>query len=349
MTITIKTLAELCGADIVGHTSQQHIHSAASPDEAGAGQLTFISNAKVAEKLLTTKASAVIVPRSLGEVNVANGLCLLRVDDPEVAFITCLQQLYPQKTLSRTVHANADVDPSAKLGANTQVDAFVSIGARTTTGRDCWIMAGCRIGDDVTLGDNCMLYQNVVVYDGVSLGSNVTIHAGSVIGSDGFGYKFRNGRHIKFPQVGTVVIESDVEIGANTCIDRAALGETRIAAGTKIDNLVQIAHGVKIGEHSVICGQVGIGGSTVIEDHVMLISQCGVADHVTVGAQAMVLAQAGVTKDVAEKEQVMGFPAMKRKEWLVEAAALRRLAGNQKAIDELVRLLPVLRKPDDEK
>jgi UDP-3-O-[3-hydroxymyristoyl] glucosamine N-acyltransferase len=148
---------------------------------------------------------------------------------------------------------------------------------------------------------------------------------------------------VKFPQVGTVVIESNVEIGANTCIDRAALGETRVGAGTKIDNQVHIAHNVQIGARALLCGQVGIGGSTVIKDYVTLAAQCGVADHVTVGSQVVVFAQAGVTKDIADKDQVMGFPAVNRKEWLHEKAALRRLADNQKAVEELVHLLPKLR------
>lgn len=343
MALTIKDLAAACGADIVGDTAQQIIDSAANLDHAAAKQLTFLGNPKFTDKLKTTKASAVIVPRTTTADAGNPNTCLLRVDDPEMAFIACLLRLYPPKVRTHSLSNKADIDPTASLGVDTQVEAFASIGARAKLGNNCWVMAGCRLGDGVTLGNNCVLHPNVVLYDGVSLGDNVIIHAGSVIGSDGFGYKFRHGAHVKFPQVGTVVIESNVEIGANTCIDRAALGVTRIGQGSKIDNLVQIAHNVQIGAHVAICGQTGIGGSTVIKDYVTLVSQCGIADHVTVGAQAVVLAQAGVTKDVADKDQVMGFPAINRKEWLLEMAALRRLAGNQKALDELVRLLPKLR------
>ncbi len=348
MAITIKELAELCGADILGDGPQQTIDSAANLDEAGAHQLTFLGSPKYAGKLKTSRASAVLVPKGTPGDGVQAGTRLLIVDDPEMAFIACLHRLYPQKASAGTLSAKAHIDPAATLGAGTCVEAFATIGARTTLGSNCWVMAGCRIGDGVTLGNNCVLYPNVVLYDGVRLGDNVIIHAGTVIGSDGFGYKLRNGEHVKFPQVGIVVIESNVEIGANTCIDRAALGETRVGEGTKIDNLVHLAHNVQIGAHSLLCGQVGIGGSTVIKDYVTLAAQSGVADHVTVGSQVVVFAQAGVTKDIEDKDQVMGFPAMNRKEWLHEKAALRRLADHQKAVEELVRLLPKLRIADSD-
>jgi len=343
MTITIKELAGVCGADIFGKDPQQIINSAANLDEAVAHQLTFIGSPKYADKLRSTAASAVIVPKGTPVDVARDNTCLLVVEDPEMAFITCLQRLYPQKESSGTLSAKAHIDPTATFGKDTCVEAFASIGARSTLGRNCWLMAGCRIGDGVTLGDNCVLHPNVVLYDGVQIGDNVILHAGTVIGSDGFGYKLRNGEHVKFPQVGTVVIESNVEIGANTCIDRAALGVTRVGEGTKIDNQVHLAHNVQIGARSLLCGQVGIGGSTVIKDYVTLAAQCGVADHVTVGSQAIVFAQSGVTKDIEDKDQVMGFPAMNRKEWLHEKAALRRLADHQKAVEELARLLPKLR------
>ena len=343
MAITIRELAELCGADILVGNPQQTIESAANLDEAGAQQLTFLGSPKYAAKLKTASAGAVLVPKGTPGDGAQAGTCLLVVDDPEMAFIACLQRLYPQKTSSGTTSAKAHIDPAATLGAGTCVEAFASIGARSMLGRNCWVMAGCRIGDDVRLGDNCVLHPNVVLYDGVRLGDNVILHAGTVIGSDGFGYKLRNGEHVKFPQVGTVVIESNVEIGANTCIDRAALGVTCVGEGTKIDNQVHLAHNVQIGARSLLCGQVGIGGSSVIKDYVTLAAQCGVADHVTVGSQTVVFAQSGVTKDIGDKDQVMGFPAVNRKEWLHEKAALRRLADNQKAVEELVRLLPKLR------
>ena len=343
MATSVKELSQICGAQLLGGSPDTAIHSAANIDEAKSGQIAFIGAAKYAAKLKTTAASAVIVAKGTAPDAVTGKTCLMVTEDPEMAFIACLNHLYPAIPNPGKISAQAQIDASATVGAGTFVDAFVRIGARAVIGKNCQVHAGCNIGDDVTLGDGCVLYSNVVLYRGVKLGEHVIIHAGSVIGADGFGYRLRDGRHVNFPQVGIVVIESDVEIGANTCIDRAALGETRIGTGTKIDNQVHIAHNVRIGAHSLLCGQVGIGGSTVIGDYVTLAAQCGVADHVEVGDRAIVFAQAGVTKPIAADDQVMGFPAVNRRTALHEMAALRKLAGEQKAIDELVKLLPALR------
>lgn len=348
MTATIQELATICHAEIIGGYPIAPIASAANIDEAGPGQVSFIASTKYLAKLAVTTAAAVIVPNGVAREAAPAGTCLLRVADPEMAFIDCLKHLYPGKPNPGTVSDRAQVEPSARIGSGTFIDAFTSVGARVSIGSNCQLHAGCRIGDDVSIGSNCVLHPNVVLYHGVNIGDNVIIHAGTVIGADGFGYKFRNGEHVKFPQVGTVVIESNVEIGANTCIDRAALGVTRVGEGAKLDNQVHIAHNVRIGGRALLCGQVGIGGSTVIEDYAVLAAQCGVADHVTVGKQAMVLAQAGVTKDIAPKDQVMGFPAANRREALHQMAALRKLAGLQREIEELVHLLPHLRNTADD-
>lgn len=343
MTASVRELAAVCGAEIIGGDPALVVHGAANTDEARSGELTFVASARHAAKLATTSASVVIVPRTLPDAAASTGAALLAVDDPEMAFIACLNHLYPPKPQPEGISAKADIAPSAIVGATSFVAAFASIGAGTVIGERCVVHPGCHIGAGVSVGNDCVLHPNVVLYDGVTLGDHVTVHAGSVIGSDGFGYKFRGGEHVKFPQVGTVVIGSHVEIGANTCIDRAALGATRVGDGTKIDNQVHIAHNVRVGAGALLLGQVGIGGSTVIEDYVILASQSGVSDHVTVGTQAIVLAQAGVTKDVAPKDQVMGFPATNRRAALHEMAVLHKLAGHAKAVDELVRLLPTLR------
>lgn len=343
MATTIRGLAEACGAEIHGGRLAVSIDSAANIDEARVNQLSFIVGTKQLGKLAVTAASAVIVPQGTTRDAVLEDTCLLVVKDPEMAFIACLNHLHPDKPNHGALSAKAEIDATAVIGAGTSVAAFVTVGARASIGRDCRVQAGCRIGDDVSIGAGSVLHPNVVLYDGVTLGDNVIVHAGSVIGSDGFGYKLRNGQHVKFPQVGTVVIGSNVEIGSNTCIDRASLGATRVGEGTKIDNQVHIAHNVNIGARALVCGQVGIGGSTVIEDQAVLASQCGIADHVTVGKQATVLAQAGVTKDVAAQDQVMGFPAAGRRDALRQMAALHKLAGHYKAIEELVGLLPALR------
>jgi len=343
MATTVRELAALCGAAILDGDPETVIHGAANTDEAQTGELTFIASPRYVAKLAATRASTVIVPQGLDCSAARPGTALLASTDPEIAFIVALRHLYPQKRLPDGVSPRADVDVTATLGPDCRVAAFASVGADSRIGKGCQIHAGCRIGAGVTIGDHCVLHPNVVLYDGVTLGDRATIHAGTVIGSDGYGYKFRDGQHVKFPQVGSVVIGSDVEIGANTCIDRAALGETRIGDGTKIDNQVHIAHNVQIGRGVLLLGQVGIGGSTVIEDYALLASQCGVSDHVTVGARAIVLAQAGVTKDVAPKDQVMGFPAENRRAALHHISTLRKIASRAKAIEELVDLLPALR------
>ncbi len=342
MAISVLELAQFSGTQALGGDPKAMIEAAANIDEADATQVTFIGSSKYLGKLTSSRAAAVFVPKDTPANSAPASTALLPVDDPEIAFISCLHRLYPRPRPPATRSEQAFVDSSAQVGSGTTIEPFVHIGARARIGKGCHIAAGCHIGEDVVIGDNCVLHPNVVLYYETVLGDEVIIHAGTVIGADGFGYKLRNGRHVKFPQVGNVVIGSQVEIGANTCIDRAALGATRIGEGTKMDNQVHIAHNVQIGNHVLMCGQVGIGGSTIIGDYAVLASQCGVADHVQVGSQALVYAQAGVTKDVAPKDQMMGYPATNRREALHEMAALRKLAGNQKALDELARLLPAL-------
>jgi len=343
MPTTVRELAEACDAQLFGGNPDTIIHAAANTDDARPGEITFIANARHLAKLTDTAACAVIVAKGSATDKARPTTALLLVDDPELAFMTCLLRLYPAKPGTGTISTRADVDPSAQIGPGTSVGPFASIGARSRIGEHCRIAAGCRIGDDVRIGDHCVLHPDVVLYDGIELGDHVIIHAGTVIGADGFGYKFRDGKHVKFSQVGTVTVGSHVEIGANTCIDRASLGATRIGSGTKIDNQVHIAHNVQVGEHVLMCGQVGIGGSTVIDDYAVLASQCGVSDHVRVGQQSMVFAQAGVTKDVDPKDQVMGYPATNRREALHQMAAMRKLASQQKTLDELVKQWPQLK------
>lgn len=342
MSLTVQELAQACGLTVKGGNPSTPIHSAANLDEAGVGQLSFVASEKYAAKAQACQASALIVPAALAALPVAASTCLLLSSDPDIDFIKCLDRLYPAHRPAPGVHARANVDPSATIGAGTFVDAGVTIGRNARIGRDCQLFAGSYVGDGVEIGDGCTLFPNVVLYHGTVLRENVILHAGTVIGSDGFGYKTRDGAHQKFPQVGTVLIERDVEIGSNTCIDRAALGQTVIGAGTKIDNHVHIAHNVKIGRGVLICGQVGIGGSTVIEDYVTLISQSGVADHVRVGKGAMVFAQSGVIGDIEPGAQVMGFPATDRKQALREMATVRRLVELYKPLKQLVDLLPQL-------
>jgi UDP-3-O-[3-hydroxymyristoyl] glucosamine N-acyltransferase len=342
MTMTVESLARALGLAVVGGNPSAPIRSAANLDEATPAQITFISHPRAAARLPECAASAVIVPRALHAERASAATSLLLSDDPEIDFIRCLDLLYPAKRYPGAVSERANVDPGARIGKDTFIDAGVTVRGGAKIGRDCRILAGCYVGDDVEIGDGCTLHPNVVLYHGTILRENVIIHAGTVIGADGYGYKHRNGVHIKFPQVGAVLIERDVEIGANTCIDRAALGLTQIGAGTKIDNHVHIAHNVKIGKGVLILGQTGIGGSAVIEDYAILASQCGISDHVRIGRGAKVLAQAGVIGDVAPQDEVIGFPAASRKQALREMATLRRLVELYRPLKAIVDLLPKL-------
>jgi len=282
MTMTVQDLARACGLDIVGGDPAAAIHSAAGMDAAGPNQLSFVTHERDLAKVASSAASALIVPKTATLTGSTSVACLLSAD-PEIDFIRCLNLLYPPRSRPAGVSPQAHVDASAQIGSGTFIAAGVTVEPGARIGRDCQLYAGCYIGEVVEIGDGCTLHPNVVLYHGTVLHENVTIHSGTVIGADGFGYKHRKGEHIKFPQVGTVLIERDVEIGANTCIDRAALGQTVIGPGTKIDNHVHIAHGVQVGRGVLICGQTGIGGSSVIEDYAVLASQSGIADHVRIG------------------------------------------------------------------
>lgn len=342
MSMTVQDLARACNLEIAGGDPSAPIHAAANIDAAGPNQLSFIANERDAGRIAGSRASALIVPDGIARKATPPSMALLYSKDPEIDFIRCLSLLYPVSAPAAGVSAHAHVDPSASIGAGSFIDAGVTVGRNARIGRGCAIHAGCHIAHDVEIGDGCTLYPNVVLYHGTVLRENVVIHAGTAIGSDGFGYKHRAGVHIKFPQVGTVLIERDVEIGSNTCIDRASLGRTVIGAGSKIDNHVHIAHNVQIGKGVLICGQTGIGGSTVIEDYVVLASQSGVADHVRIGRGAKVLAQAGVIGDVESGAEVVGFPAADRKQAMRETVTLRRLVDLYKPLKALVELLPKL-------
>jgi len=339
MTMTVQELARACGLDVVGGDPSAALHSAAAIDAAGPNQLSFISHARDMAKARASAASALIVPKAAAPEGPA--ACLLSAD-PEIDFIRCLNLLYPPRPRPAGVSARAQVDPSAQIGAGTFVDAGVTVGPGARIGRGCQLYAGCYVGDAVEIGDGCTLHPNVVLYPDTVLRENVIIHAGSVIGADGFGYKHRNGVHVKFPQVGTVLIERDVEIGANSCVDRAALGQTVVGAGTKIDNQVQVAHNCRVGRGVLIVSQAGVGGSSVIEDYAILAAKAGISDHVRIGRGATVMARAGVIGDIEPRAEVFGFPAQDRKQALREMATVRRLVELYKPLKTLVDLLPKL-------
>ncbi len=303
----------------------------ASLDEAGPGDLSFLANPRYKAALQTTRASVVLVPRDIAATP-GEGQAYLRVDDPSMALAAICDRV---ERLLRPAPPPG-VHPSALVAPTAQVDASASVGPNCVVGDGAVVGARSVLGAQVVLGrcarvgEGCLLHPRVVVHDHCVLGNNVQLHPGVVIGSDGFGYIQVGGkppalRHKKVPQIGIVVIEDDVEIGANSTVDRARFGETRIGAGTKIDNLVQVAHNVRIGRHCIICAQTGISGSSSIGDYVVLWGQVGVAGHLKIGDGAFVGAQAGVAKDVEAGSKVTGTPARPFMDQRRQEAALARL------------------------
>ena len=259
------------------------------------GELTFADRNKYAAQVRQSRASAAIVPLGFP---VVGGRTLLRVDNPRLAFFKVIHLFQPKTALQTGVHRQAVVAPDAELGDGVTIRECAVIRSRARIGRETVIESGAHIGEGVSIGEQCFIGPNVVIRRGCRIGNRVIIHGGTVIGADGFGYVWSEGRHVKIPQLGNVVIEDDVELGANVCVDRATLGSTIIGRGTKVDNLVQIAHNDVIGEHVIMSGQVGLAGSVRVGNRAMFGGQAGVADHLTIGDDARIGAGSGVIKDV---------------------------------------------------
>lgn len=325
MPITLKELADFCDAQIVGGNSLSMIDSAADITSAQIGQVTQLTNSKYTKHIQNSSASACFIAESFVVDNIPENLALLVCADPEMSFIKATEFLHPATTYQ------AQIAPQAILGANVSVaeevyiGPYAVIGENVKLGKGSVILAGAYLGKNVSIGENCRIYPYAVIYDDVVLGNNVIIHSGAIIGADGFGYKFRNHQHVKVPQVGNVVINDNVEIGANTCVDRGALGSTVIGAGSKIDNLVQIGHNNKIGKHVIMCGLTGVSGSCQIDDYAILAGSSGIADHINIGTGAVVMARSGVAGDVKAGAQVFGSPAKDKKTAYKEQIALSKL------------------------
>jgi UDP-3-O-[3-hydroxymyristoyl] glucosamine N-acyltransferase len=321
----ITELAHHCDAQPRGGDATATVNSAADIMSAHAHQVTVLSDGKYKKYLKESKASACFISEQFAEDETPKDLILLICKDPEISFLNAVKLLHPEPVFKRQVSEHAVLADTTTLGYDVHVGPFASIGQHSSVGDSSTIEAGVRIGNHVAIGKNCRIHPNVVIYDHTVIGNDVIIHAGAIIGADGFGYKFRDNQHIKVPHVGHVEIADHVEIGANTCIDRGALGATRIGAGSKIDNLVQLGHNNIVGRNVIICGQSGISGSCTIEDGAILAGSAGVADHVKIGARAVVMARSGISADVAPGAQVFGSPAKDRKVAWKELAALAKL------------------------
>jgi UDP-3-O-[3-hydroxymyristoyl] glucosamine N-acyltransferase len=315
------------------------IRRVAGIEQAQAGDLTFFVNPKYGAHLRATRASAVI----LGERAEPAPCAMLRSANPYLTFARAVELLVPPPAAVPGINPLADVAPTASIAADASIGPFVSIGGDVRIGARTVVYPHVTIGAGAVVGDDCVVHARVSIRERVAIGHRVVIQDGAVIGSDGFGFaRQADGTHYKIPQVGGVVIEDGVEIGANTTIDRPAVGETRIGAGTKIDNLVQIAHGVTLGRDVLLAAQVGIAGSTTIEDRVTLAGQVGVAGHLTIGTGVVASAQTGIPNSVDAGSFVSGYPAIDNRDWLKASAVFRRLPELRKTLAALQRRLDEL-------
>ena len=333
-TFTLGEIAKLLNCPAPAGAASA-ITGVATLQEAGPGELSFLGSDAYLEQFQQTKAAAVIVSKKVRLPEPAARPVFV-VDNADLAVAQVLERFAPPVPRPATgVHASAIVDPTASIAPGASIGKLVVIGARAKIGKNSVVHDGVMIADDVTLGEHCEIFQNVVLRERITLGDRVIINAGSVLGTDGFGYRWDGSKHAKIPQIGTIIVEDDVEIGSCVCIDRAKFSATRIGRGTKIDNLVQIGHNVVIGPHCIIVGQTGLAGSSRLGTGVVLGGQVAVRDHVTLGDGSSAAACSAIASDVKPKTIVSGVPAMPHRQNLREQAALRRLPA---LLDEMRKL-----------
>lgn len=337
----LKEFSEIVNGIISGNPEIE-ISGVSGIKDAEAGDITFISSPKFLKDLLKTKASCVIVKEPIEGIEITQ----LKVSNPYFAFAKAIEYFYPKPAFSGETDNMAKISEKAVIGKNVSVFPFSYISDYVSIGDETVIQTGVFIGERTKIGSRCLIYPNVVIREDVSIGDNVIIHSGTVIGSDGFGYTFENGVHYKIPQVGGVVIEDNVEIGSNVSVDRATLSNTIIGKGTKIDNLAQIAHNVKIGEGCLIVAQTVIGGSSEIGDFVTIGGQVAIADHTIVESGTMIVGQSGVFGEV-KKGVYSGSPAIPHRNWLRSQALFAKLPEIYKKLRELEEKLNRLEKGDN--
>ena len=315
-------IAATLGVRLENGSPETEITGVAGIEEAGAGQITFVANPKYAGAARTTKASAVIVAEDFPAANTA----LLRSRNPYLDFARAIELFYRPPRYAVGVHSTAVVHPSAKIGKNASIGPYVVVDEDVQIGKNCVLLAHVVIYRAARIGHNFLAHAHAVVRENCRLGDNVTLQNGVVIGGDGFGFaKDNEGRWRKIAQSGPAVLEDDVEVQSNACVDRASIGETRVGKGTRIDNLVQVGHGSRVGNNTLLCAQVGLAGSTEVGDNVILAGQVGVAGHCKIGDGVIATAQSGIPNDVAAGKVVSGYPAIDNKLWLRCVAVFNRL------------------------
>jgi len=344
MAFTTAEISKHLEGELLGDASAV-LKGFAPADSAKPGDLTFAENEDFFARAESSAATAIIADKRFTSTK----KIVIRVANARVAFAKAMALFFPERTFAGGIHPTAIVAPSAQIDSTAHIGPHCVIGERVRIGARTVLQGGIFIGDDSKLGDDVNLFPNVTIYPRTEIGRRVRIHANTVIGSDGFGYVQDGGIHRKVPQIGNVVIGDDVEIGAGVAIDRGALGSTVIGKGTKIDNLVQIAHNVEIGEHSIVVGQAGIAGSTKLGNYVVLAGQVGIAGHLKIGNQVIVAAQAGVMNDIPDGEKWLGTPAQPDREMKRQFIAIRHLPDLLKRVAELEKKLGRKTKPSKTK
>jgi len=339
-TFTTAQLAQELGAELIGDGAVQ-ITGFAPADRAQSGHLTFAENEEYFAKAEQGNASAILV----GPTVAASKKVLLRMKNPRVGYARVLPLFFPEPQPPAGIHPSAIVAKSAQIDPTAHIGPHCVIGERVRIGARSALLGGNHIGDDSQLGDDVRLFPNAVLYARTQIGHRVRIHAGAVIGADGYGYVFDAGQHRKVLQLGNVIIHDDVEIGANACIDRGALGSTIVGRGTKIDNLVQVAHNVVIGEGCLLVAQVGIAGSTRLGNFVTLAGQVGLSGHLKIGNQVTVAAQSGVMNDIPDGEKWFGVPACPDIDAKRQYIGIRRLPDLMHRLAELEKKVQSLTQP----
>lgn len=323
----LSRIASVLGARLEGEDAE--ISGVSGIEEAGPGQITFVANPKYAAAARTTRASAVIVTENFPAIAAAT----LRCANPYLAFAQTIELFYHSPRYGVGIHSTAVVDPSAKIGKHASIGPYVVVQEDAVIGDHCVLLPHVVIYRGARIGNNFFAHAHSVVRESCQIGNNVVLQNGVIVGGDGFGFaKDNRGQWRKIVQSGPTVLEDDVEIQANACVDRASVGETRVRRGAKIDNLVQVGHGCEVGENSMLCAQVGLAGSTVVGKDVILAGQVGVAGHCTVGDGVIVTAQSGVPNDVEPGKMVSGYPAIDNRQWLRCVAVFNRLPELSKAV-----------------
>jgi UDP-3-O-[3-hydroxymyristoyl] glucosamine N-acyltransferase len=342
--IRLGDLAARLQGEIEGDP-ERLIRGVAALDAAGPDDLSFFTNPKYRQAAEATRAGAVLV----GLETRLEGRDLLRVQEPYLKLAEILEIFHPPPPRRPGVHPDARVEESARLGDEVEVAPYAVVGADAVLGSRCTIGAGCFVGEGCQIGDDSVLMPRVVLYPGTRVGARCLIHSGVVLGSDGFGFATSGGKHRKVPQLGRVVVEDDVEIGANSAVDRGTLGDTVIGAGTKIDNLVQIGHAVRLGSDCLLAGQAGIAGSTVVGSRVTFAGQTGAAGHLEIGSGSVIFAKSAALQDLPEDSYVAGVPAIDHRVWKRVQASAKRLPELRAEVRKLQKRLAAIEAGEDSK